>query len=157
MPFNFQVDYELIKRLDARLAYRWFDIKTTYSGVLQEKPLVATHRAFINLAYETRDYWKFDVTVNWQGQKRIPSTTSNPVEFQVDEYSPDFVMMNTQISKTWGERFELYLGVENLLNFRQEDPILSSDAPFSPYFDSSLIWGPIFGRNTYAGFRYRFR
>ena len=47
-----QLDYELIKRLDVRLAYRWYDVKTTYNGLLQDKPLVSKHRAFINLAYK---------------------------------------------------------------------------------------------------------
>ena len=66
-------------------------------------------------------------------------------------------MMNAQISKLWNETFEVYLGMENILGFRQDQPILASDQPFSEYFDSSLVWGPIFGRNTYLGFRYRIR
>ena len=67
--FQIQVDYELIKRLDLRLAYRWYDIQTSYSEQLLSKPFVSTHRAFINLAYQTRNYWSFDFTLNWQGRK----------------------------------------------------------------------------------------
>ncbi len=152
-----QLDYELIKRLDLRLAYRWYDVKTTYRRELMQKPLVSAHRAFVNLAYETSDHWKFDYTINWQGEKRIPFTGSNPSAYQLAERSPDFVMMNAQVSKGWRERFEIYVGMENLLNYKQSNPILSSDQPFSQYFDSSLIWGPIFGRNTYLGFRYWIR
>lgn len=37
----------------------------------------------------------------------------------------------------------------------QEDPVLASDDPFGPYFDASLIWGPVFGRKIYAGLRFR--
>lgn len=155
--FQAQVDYEVLPRLDARLAYRWFDVKTTYDGVLRQKPLVSSHRAFINMAYETRNYWKFDATLNWQGQKRIPITSGNPAEYQLPENSPHFVMVNTQISKKWWEKFEVYLGVENVLNYTQEDPILASGDPFGDYFDSSLVWGPIFGRNVYAGLRYKIR
>ena len=155
--FQVQVDYELVKRLDARLAYRWYDVRTTYNGRLMQKPLVATNRAFLNLAYETRNNWKLDYTFNWQGQKRIPFTGSNPEGFQLQENSPDFVLMNAQISKMWKEKFEVYAGVENLLNYRQDNPILSSEQPFGPYFDSSLIWGPVFGRNTYIGLRYRLK
>lgn len=153
--FQAQVDYELIKRLDARLAYRWFDVKTTYNGELMEKPLVSAHRAFLNLAYNTRDHWTFDYTINWQGSKRIPFTGNNPDLYRLPERSPDFFLMNAQISKTFREFFEVYVGMENILNVRQDDPILSSEQPFNPYFDSSLIWGPIFGRNTYVGLRYR--
>ncbi|XOV95231.1 MAG: TonB-dependent receptor plug domain-containing protein [Bacteroidota bacterium] len=156
--FQAQLDYELVKRLDIRLAYRWFDVQTTYGNELLKKPFVSSNRAFMNLAYETRDHWRFDYTANWQGKKRISNTVSNPSEYTLSGYSPDFVLMNAQISKSWrDEIFEIYSGVENLLNFRQENPILSSEEPFSPYFDSSLVWGPIFGRNIYLGLRYRIR
>ena len=153
--FQAQVDYELIKRLDLRIAYRWFDVQTQYDSGVLEKALIAKHRAFINFGYETRDGWAFDYTLNWQGPKRIPSTVNNPVEFQLDDYSPSFILMNAQVSKTWNEKFDLYLGSENILGYRQEDPILDAANPFGDNFDASLIWGPIFGRNIYAGFRYR--
>jgi outer membrane receptor protein involved in Fe transport len=150
-----QVDYELIKRLDMRLAYRWYDVKTTYGDELLAKPFVATHRAFANLAYETRSNWKFDVTVNWQGQKRVPSTDANPVEYQRASKSPDFYLVNAQITKVWKEKFDVYLGTENLFNYKQENPIIAADNPFSESFDASLIWGPVMGRNVYLGIRYR--
>ena len=155
--FHAQFDYEVINRLDVRLAYRWYDVKTTYHSQLLLKPLISKHRGFINMAYETRKYWKFDVTVNRQGKKRIPDLSSNPEEFQLEDYSPAFFLVNGQISKTLREKFELYAGVENLFDFKQKDPILSSEDPFSPYFDSSLVWGPIFGRNLYFGFRYNLK
>jgi hypothetical protein len=47
--------------------------------------------------------------------------------------------------------------MENLNNFTLSNPILAAGDPFSPYFDSSLVWGPIFGRMVYAGFRYRIK
>ena len=149
-----QLDYELIKNLDVRVAYRLFDVQTDFISGPNEKPLLAKHRSFINLSYETQNQWRFDYTINWQGSKRIPFTGSNPVEYQLAERSPDFIMMNAQVSKQWGQRFEFYLGVENLTNYKQKNPILAGNQAFSPYFDSSIIWGPIFGRNTYIGFRY---
>ncbi|NNF01187.1 MAG: TonB-dependent receptor, partial [Bacteroidia bacterium] len=152
--FQAQFDYELIKRLDLRLAYRWYDVRTSYSGRLRSKPFVSTNRAFANIGYENRYAWKFDYTVNWQGEKRIPDTDSNPQQYQLEKLSPDFFVMNAQVSKTWREKFEIYVGVENLLDYKQDDPILASADPFGEYFDASMIWGPIFGRMTYAGLRY---
>jgi outer membrane receptor for ferrienterochelin and colicin len=149
-----QLDYEVINRLDMRLAYRYNEVKATYDGELILKPLTASHRAFINLGYVSRKYWKFDYTLNWIGQKRIPSTSQNPVEYQVAGWSPDYLLMNAQISKTWKEKFEVYLGGENLLDYTQKSPIIASQTPFSPYFDASLVWGPIFGRMMYLGLRY---
>ncbi|WP_321289170.1 TonB-dependent receptor [uncultured Sunxiuqinia sp.] len=153
--FQAQLDYEMVQRLDARLAYRWYDVKTTYQQGLLAKPLLASHRAFLNLAYETRNSWSFDYTINWQGENRIPNAVSNPQEFQRDGYSPDFFLMNAQVSKSFNEWFEIYVGVENLTGYKQHNPIIASDQPFSPYFESSLIWGPIFGRKSYVGLRFR--
>ncbi|HAG16860.1 MAG TPA: TonB-dependent receptor [Bacteroidales bacterium] len=155
--FQTQIDYELINRLDVRVAYRWFDVKTNYSSGLLQKPMVSKHRAFINLAYETKNHWKMDYTLNWQGKKRIPSTLSNPAEFQMAPFSPDFFLMNAQISKVWNEKLDIYLGAENLLNYTQSNPILSAENPQSDYFDASLIWGPIYGLKIYLGLRYTFR
>lgn len=152
---QFQLDYELARSLDIRMAYRFYDVKTTLHQELLEKPLVAKHRFFVNLAYSTANHWGFDYTFNWQGSKRIPNTRSNPPPYQLANRSPSFFVMNTQISKEWSGKFSVYLGAENLLNFRQERPILSSENPFGPYFDSSLVWGPVFGRNIYLGLRYR--
>ncbi len=155
--FQAQFDYEVINRLDLRIAYRWYDVKTTYQGQLLQKPLISRHRGFLNMAYETRKYWKFDLTLNRQGKKRIPDLSSNPEEYQLEKYSPAYNLVNAQISKIWKETFEVYLGVENLFDFKQKNPILASEDPFSPYFDSSLIWGPIFGRNIYLGLRYKMK
>lgn len=151
-----QLDMEVVERLDLRLAYRFNDVRTDYRQGLREKPFVARHRAFFNAAYATGNGWKFDGTLNWQGPKRIPDTDANPPAYQLPARSPGFFLVNAQVSKTWGEeRFEVYVGAENLLNFRQEAPILASDDPFGPYFDASLVWGPVFGRMAYAGLRYR--
>ena len=150
-----QLDYQPVKRLDVRLAYRWLDVKVDYTQGLLRKPLVPKDRAFINLAYETKNAWDFDWTLQWTGVQRIPQTLSNPDEFQREGESPDFALMNAQVTKTLKKGWAFYVGMENLANYRQDDPIISADQPFSPYFDSSLIWGPIFGRMTYVGFRYK--
>jgi len=151
------INYELLKRLDVRLAYRWFDVKTTYITDFFEKPLIAQHRGFMNLAYETITNWKFDYTLQWYGKKRLPVTAVNPKDYQLPAYSPDFYLMNAQISKQLSERFEVYIGLENIADFKQPNPILASDQPFGDYFDSSIVWGPIFGRMFYLGLRYRIK
>jgi len=152
-----QLDFTVVKNFDIRMAYRFNDAKTSYDGELLQKALSAKHRAFINFAYATENKWKFDLTLNWQGQKRIPDTSLNPEAYRLEAYSPDFYLMNAQISKGWNDNIELYVGGENLLNFTQENPIISAADPFGSHFDSSLIWGPVFGQNLYAGLRYRIK
>ena len=149
-----QLDYALLSNMDLRLAYRFNDVKTDFEQGRLSRPFVARNRAFINVGYHPKGDWLIDFTLNWQGQKRIPSTQLNPIEYQVEENSPDFLMVNAQISKTWWDAFDLYVGVENAFNYQQPNPIIAAEDPFGSYFDSSLIWGPIFGRNIYAGIRY---
>ena len=119
-----------------------------------QRPLVARHRGFLNLAYRTNG-WHFDYTLNFSGPKRLPATAANPVEYQLPQYSRAYTTMNAQVSKTIGRArpVDVYIGGENLTNFFQQNPILAANEPFSDYFDSSLLWGPVSGRMIYAGIR----
>jgi len=146
-----------LPHLEARMAYRFFDVKTTYGNTLLQRPLVARHRGFLNLGYATHSGgWHFDYTLNITGQKRLPSTAANPAAYQMPDFSRSYVTMNAQISKTIGKArpIDLYVGGENLTDFFQQNPIVAADQPFSEYFDSSLLWGPITGRMFYAGIRF---
>ena len=156
--FQAELNMEPARKFDVRLAYRFFDVKTTYSNKLLQKPFTAKNRAFANLAYEVSG-WKFDYTINYNGPKRIPGTLANPVQYQRSLTSPSYVLMNTQVSKTLGKKhpFELYLGGENLTNYFQKDVIIAADGPFSQYFDASLVWGPVSGRVFYIGWRYKLK
>ncbi len=146
-----------LPHFETRMAYRFFDVKTTYDGQLLQRPLVARHRGFLNLAYATHGGgWHFDYTLNVTGQKRLPSTVANPTEYQLPDFSRAYVTMNAQVSKTIGNArpFDIYIGGENLTNFFQQNPILAADQPFSQFFDTSMLWGPITGRMFYAGVRF---
>lgn len=152
-----QIDIALSKDFDIRLAYRFNDVKSEFKKGLLEKPLSSRNRAFINFAYETGKTWKFDFTVNWQGRKRVPAAFVNAFDLKPEHYSPDFVTANCQITKLWQDLIEVYAGVENALNYMQHHPIYGASEPFAPYFDSSLIWGPVMGRNIYIGARYNLK
>ncbi len=154
-----EINYDISKRMEARIAYRFLDVQKDFKLGRLSKPLMAEHRGFINLAYETKKnkkegQWKFDVTAQWVGAQRIPSTTLNPEEFRVPTISPDYVMVNAQVSRFFNKNLEIYLGGENLGNYRQPSPIIQAENPYGKYFDSSLIWAPIFGRMFYGGLRW---
>lgn len=152
--FQTEFNYEVLKNLDLRLAYKWYDVKTSYRGQLIPKPYISTSRVLLNLAYSmNKDKWKFDFTTHWNGPKRLPETSSNPAEFTRASYSPSYFNFAAQVTRTF-KKWELYLGGENLGNFRQPNPIVDAANPFGTYFDASMIWGPIFGRMIYSGIRY---
>ena len=97
----------------------------------------------------------FDVTVQWFGKKRIPETLLNPDSMRALAYSPSFFTMNLQVTRTFIHGLDIYVGIENLFNFKQNDPILDGANPQGHFFDASLIWGPVTGRMVYAGLRFR--
>jgi len=148
-----------INHFEARFAYRLLDVKTDYREGRLEKPLLARHRGFMNLGYNLHNGWSFDYTLNIVGKKRLPSTSTNPVEYQLNDYSKTYATMNAQVSKTFGldKNFTIYLGVENLGNYYQKDPILGANDPFGSYFDTNLLWGPLTGRMFYTGVRYHIK
>ncbi|MFV0606402.1 MAG: cation transporter [Niabella sp.] len=149
-----EINYELMRKFDIRMAYRWLDVQTTYHGQLMQKPFVAKHRAFINLAYATNNKWKFDYTTQWLSSKRIPSTTGNPAALQLSTQSPSYIQMAAQVSKAFGQKWEVYLGGENLTGYKQNTLIIDPSNPFGQYFDGAMVWGPVYGSMLYVGMRF---
>jgi outer membrane receptor protein involved in Fe transport len=147
-----------LKRFDVKAAWRILDVKTDHHIGLLQKALTPRHRGFLNLAYTTArrssGHWTFDVTVQHIGGQRLPNTSTYPEGLRLDEYAPDYRIVHGQVTRRFANNLDIYLGAENLLDFKQEDPILSADDPFGPYFDSGLAWGPIVGRTVYLGVRF---
>lgn len=161
---SLQVDFnlELAKHFDLRTAYKYYDIQTDFLVGRSERPLQAKHRFFANLGYETHivekgKQWKFDFTYNWLGQQKLPETASNSIEDRLADYSPSFSLMNAQITRTFSSVFEVYVGGENIGNYRQEKAILGSNNPFGSTFDASITYAPIFGQMYYAGLRFKIK
>ncbi|MFY0603868.1 MAG: TonB-dependent receptor [Flavobacteriaceae bacterium] len=158
--FQVEINYTIVKNVTTRLAYKYYDIQTDYQSNRLSKPLTPSNRVFANVSYETdkKDddkQWKFDLTYNHIGNQRLPNTSSNPVQYQLSELSESYSLMNSQITRVFSKKFEVYVGVENLTNFQQKNPILANDNPFGNNFDTTIVYGPIFGRMFYTGLRFK--
>ena len=150
------------KGLDFKAAYKYYDVQTQFTKGQLEKTLTPKHRWFANVAYETADthdnkhsQWKFDVTFNWLGEQRLPSTATNPLPYRLSDYAPSFATLNAQITRVFSKTFEVYVGGENITNYKQANGILAADAPFGAYFDSTMQYAPAFGQMYYAGMRFK--
>ncbi|MGI9546254.1 MAG: TonB-dependent receptor [Flavobacteriaceae bacterium] len=157
--FQLEINYELLPRLDLRTAYKHYDVSIDYRNGSMQKPLQARNRFFANLGYQTvatekGGQWKFDYTLHSLGEQRLPNTSSNPPEFQLAMYSEPYSLMNAQVTKVFSNRFEVYIGGENLTNVRQDNPVLAASDPFGPYFDTSIVYAPVLGSMYYIGFRF---
>jgi len=153
-------NYEIIKHLNLRTAYKYYGISTDYLSGSFQRPLQAKHRFFGNIEYATHiiekgKQWKFDYTLNWLGKQQLPTTASNASVDRLPEFTPSFAVMNAQITRTFSSTFEMYVGGENIGNYRQDRAILGSSNPFGANFDTSIIYAPVFGQMYYAGLRFK--
>lgn len=159
--FQTEINYNIAKYFNMRLAYKYYDIETDYQSGKAIKPLTPNHRFFANVSYETikneedEKYWKFDVTYNLIGEQRLPNTSTNPVQYQLSEYSDSYSLLNAQVTKVFSDKFEVYVGGENLTNYKQKNPILANDDPFGANFDTTIVYAPIFGQMFYGGLRFK--
>ncbi|HIB49461.1 MAG TPA: TonB-dependent receptor [Flavobacteriaceae bacterium] len=162
--FQAEVSLNVFERTDLRVAYKYFDVQATMNGGAVdrgtiERALVPKNRIFANVAWESHrtdsgSQWKVDATYNWLDSQRYPFTDMSPEAFQLPERTPTLGTLNFQVTRVFSPRFEVYLGGENVTNVQQENPIVSADDPFGLYFDSTFVYGPIFGSSFYTGLRY---
>ena len=150
-----------IKRFDIFATFRYTDSRYTINNngtpTMVERPLVSRYKALINLQYATNmRKWTFDFTAQLNGPARIPTQTG---DLNDDSYSPIYPMLFAQVSRRI-KKWEIYVGCENILNFKQKEaehtkgPIISANDPYSADFNSSLIWGPLMGAKAYIGVRF---
>ncbi len=147
---------EPIKRFRAKLAAKYYEVRTNYRGQMKARPLIPKFRGLANFEYElVKDKWMWDATLNYIGVSRLPSTASNLAENQRSDHSLDYVLLSSQLRRN-GKNIDVYVGAENLLNYKQKNAIVSADQAFSPEFDASMVWAPVNGRVLYLGLDIKF-
>ena len=155
---TYQVDFSWtpVERLDIFATFRYTDSEMTIhrpdgTTAQVERPLVSEYKTLLNIQYATRfRRWVFDATAQYNGAQRLPSQTGLLAD---DSHSPAYPMFYAQVTHKVG-KFDLYVGCENIADYRQEVPILGADNPYSTAFNSMNVWGPLMGRKFYFGLRF---
>lgn len=152
--FQFEISYPLFRGFNILGAYRWMDVKCDYNGRNLRKPLTSRYKGLITASYETPlRKWQFDFTTQFNGGGRMPTPDSeNPLW---DKSFKSFVQLSAQITKRF-RHCSIYVGGENLTNFKQKNPIIGWENPGmeNPNFDATMVWGPTMGAKFYVGVRY---
>ena len=153
--FQLSIDYNLSQAMSLRFAYKNYDVKTTYDSGFLQRPLQAQNRFFANVGWESKRnakqaQWRWDLTCHALGKQRLVSNQRDPA----GSYSPAYSLWNSQLTRAFSSKFELYAGIENLGNYKQLSPIIGVEDPFGINFDTAQIYAPIFGRMVYAGLRW---
>ena len=144
---TFQVDatYALVSGMTATAAFRLNDVKCTYDGILRQKPLTSRYKGLLTLSYRTPlELWQFDVTGQLNGGGELYNQDAYPAYFQ----------LQAQVTREF-RNISLYVGGENLTNYKINNPILHAHHPWHSAFDSTQVWGPITGAMAYIGVRFK--
>ncbi len=155
---TYQIDFSWtpVERLDIFATFRYTDSRMTIdrpdgTTARVERPLVSEYKTLLNIQYATKfRRWVFDATAQLNGPARIPTQTGDLAD---SRYSPRYPMFYAQVSRKVG-KFDIYVGCENIADYRQEDPILNAANPYDCKFNSMNVWGPLMGRKFYAGLRF---
>ena len=151
---TWQADFsvEPFERFTVLATFRYSDSKVWLKDRgLVERPLVSRYKGVLNLQYATRmNIWTFDFTAQINGPARLPDFAVKPGESGM---SPVYPVLFAQITRKF-KGVDVYVGVENITNYRQKHPVISAEDPWSPDFNASVIWGPLTGVTAYAGVRF---
>ena len=168
---NYQVDFSVdpIERFNITATFRYTDAKIELAGKgLVEKPMTSRFKGVLNLQYATNlNKWIFDFTASLNGSSRVydfmkdinedGSMTAAPKEGVARMYkngrTPVYPMLYAQVTRRF-KGWDVYVGAENLTNFRQKDAIIGWQNPRQASFDASCVWGPLMGIKAHIGFRF---
>lgn len=146
-----EASIEVLRGWTWTAAFRYTDVRQTTideNGVARLRPKALSNRfkGVITTSYQTPlKKWQFDVTAQFNGVGRMPDGFAQPFTWY-----PQLMAQVTKYFRTCS----LYLGAENMTNFRQENPIVGWEEPYGPNFDASMVCGPTMGWKIYLGFRY---
>ena len=149
------VTFDPIPELSLMLAWRYTDVRNNYGDGMIAAPLISPHKGLFTATYSPRmGLWQFDLSCSLNGPGRMPApfvmadgTLSWPERFKA------YATLNAQVTRNF-RHWAVYIGGENLTNYRQPNAIIGADNPWGENFDATMIYGPLHGANVYIGFRY---
>ncbi|NLZ94308.1 MAG: TonB-dependent receptor [Bacteroidales bacterium] len=153
-----EMSYPFFEGFTFTAAYRWTNSTSDYTNqetgevTRLKKPLLNDYKGLATASYQTpKGEWQFDLTGQFNGGGRMP--TPDAMTPLWDETFGSHTVVNSQITKYF-TNWNIYIGVENLFNYRQDNPIVDAANPRSDNFDATMIWGPVHGRKIYGGLRF---
>jgi outer membrane receptor protein involved in Fe transport len=155
--FQIEASIRYNKILESKIGYSNLDVFRVENNMKNVLPFNPSDRVMWEFSYRpTNDKWFVDANIHWVGTQRLPNTSNSPTAFRAPSFSKSYTVVNAQITHKVKE-LEIYVGCENLFDFRQLKPIVNWQNPFDDYFDTSSVWGPTRGREVYIGFRWRMK
>ncbi|MBX2972830.1 MAG: TonB-dependent receptor [Flavobacteriales bacterium] len=140
----------------------WMDVFKEVRGMREDLYFAPRWSGTFTASYTFSQPWTVDLTGQVYGPMRLPVL---PDDFR-PEYSPTYALLNLQVKRTINDRWEIYGGAKNLLNFIPKNPLMR---PFDPFdrladdpvsnpngytFDTVYIYAPVQGVRGFLGVRW---
>jgi outer membrane receptor for ferrienterochelin and colicins len=97
---------------------------------------------------------KIRTTLDWTGNLYSPMPLVQVENDFRPEKSPWYSIQNLQITTSVKEKWQIYAGVKNLLNFMPQNPLFNPQNPFSDSFDTAYGFAPLQGIRGFLGVRW---
>ena len=129
---SYQADFNVVpfRGFTVTATFRYTDSKMEFEGRgLMERPMVSKFKGVLNLQFATNlNKWVFDFTASVNGKSRVYDfmkdlKDANGELLYADGFTKTFPLLYLQITKRF-KGIDLYLGAENLTNFRQKNVII---------------------------------
>ncbi len=165
---NYQLDFSIdpFERFNITTTFRYTNAKIELAGKgLVEKPMTSRFKGVLNMQYATNlNKWIFDFTASLNGSCRVYNFMENLKDengklLYENGRTPVYPLLYAQVTRRF-KGWDVYIGAENLTNFRQKNVILGTKDgegfvnPRVASFDASCIWGPLMGIKAHVGFRF---
>ncbi|MBL7985219.1 MAG: TonB-dependent receptor, partial [Flavobacteriales bacterium] len=140
----------------------WMDVFTVAGGIQQPQLFAPDWSGTFLVGIGGMGPWTLDVSGQWSGPMALPVL---PNDFRPAR-SPWYTILDVQVKRPIGERFEVYGGAKNILDFVPRDPLMR---PFDPFdrsagdpvsnpngytFDTAYIYAPLQGIRGFLGLRF---
>ncbi|TVR78541.1 MAG: TonB-dependent receptor [Chitinophagaceae bacterium] len=152
--FLFEKGLNINDNIDLKAGYVYHHSARELDDEKKKFDLSPTHKFLAVVSFNAFDNrLKTDANLHIYGKQRLPQLIAVEDE-NTTGYTKPFAVLNFQIGWSF-DKIDVYSGVENVFDFRQKQPILGYENPFDSNFDPSIVWGPVRGREIYAGIRWR--
>jgi outer membrane receptor for ferrienterochelin and colicins len=115
-----------------------FELEKNEDGVMEKEtpphvpPLVANF--FLSYTFPAPQ-----LSIDWTGNVVSPMLLTTVADDYRPSHSPWFTIQNIQLTKKFNKGVEIYLGIKNIFNFIQKEPILR---PFDPFNRNTTVNNP---------------
>ncbi len=156
---NTDFSFDIPLKINAGITYT--DVFAVENNQRQAQLLAVPFSGVFNVSYT---FEKINLTIDWTGNCYSPMPLPILENDFRSAHSPWYSIQNIQFRKRMGQKFEVYAGVKNLLNFVPQNPIMR---PFDPFdrqininnpnnytFDASYSYASMQGIRGFAGVRW---